>query len=687
MRARAFGACSAFALAFALAFTLPLSGARAQSALTVASPDGRTVVTVATPEGRLNWSAARDRRPVVLPSRLGFAFRDAPTLGEDLAIVASARAESDVTFSLPWGEVRQVRDQHRELRVKVAERTGLRRELWIVVRVFDDGFGFRYELPAQPNLGEFEIMEERTEFSLAEDMKAWSAPADIASPDRQEMLYSSGPVSKLRLVHTPLTLVGSAGLNAVIHEADLVDYAGMYLQGRSESRTLITSLAKWKDGAAVKGRTPFQTPWRTMQLADSPEQLTPQMLTLKLNPPSRVADTRWITPMKYDGIWWGMHVNTMTWSSGPLHGATTANTRRYVDFAAANGLRGTLVEGWNVGWDVDWMKGGDGFSFTQPYPDYDLPGLAAYAKQKGVNLIVHNETATFIENYERQLDSAFTLYERLGVRAIKTGYVGDTVNPGGHAHQGQYMVRHHRRVIETAARHGISVVMHEPIKDTGERRTWPNMLSREGSRGMEFNAWGGEGGNPPEHETILFFTRMLAGPMDFTPGIFNLLISRSGTNVPRTPQEARPRTTLAKQLALYVVLYSPVQMAADLIENYEGQPGFQFIRDVPVDWDTTRVLHGRIGDDVVVARKATGKDEWFIGAITDEEARTVDVRLDFLTPGRQYVAEVYADGPGADWRGNPLPLAITKVPVDVTTRLRVRMARGGGQAIRIRIAR
>jgi alpha-glucosidase len=654
--------------------------------LTVASPNGRTVVTVAAPDGQLIWSATRDGRPVVTPSRLGFTFRGAPALGGGVTIVASARRDHDETFALPWGEVRTVRDQHRELRVQVAERDALRREFWVVVRVFDDGLGFRYELPSQTNLRDFEIMEELTEFAMAEDMKAWWIPADVSSPDRQEMLYSSGPISKLRLVHTPLTLQGSNGLQAVIHEADLVDYAGMYLQGRSESRTLTASLAKWKDGAAVKGRTPFNSPWRTLQLADSELQLAPSLLSLKLNPPSRITDTRWITPMKYDGIWWGMHVNTMTWGQGPIHGATTANTRKYIDFAAANGLGGTLVEGWNLGWDVDWMKYGDGFSFTKSYPDYDLPGLAAYAREKGVALIVHNETGTFVENYERQLDSAFALYERLGVRAIKTGYVGDTVNPGGHAHQSQYMVRHHRRVIETAAKHRISVVMHEPIKDTGERRTWPNMLSREGARGMEFNAWGGEGGNPPEHETILFFTRMLSGPMDFTPGIFNLTLTRSGTNRPRTPQDARPRSTLAKQLALYVVLHSPVQMAADLIENYEGQPGFQFIRDVPVDWDWTRVLHGRIGDAVVVARKAKDKDEWFVGAITDEEAREITVKLDFLPVGRAYVAELYQDDAGATWAANPTALRISQAPVNSQFTLRITMAPGGGQAIRIRPA-
>ncbi|MCU0626081.1 MAG: glycoside hydrolase family 97 protein [Gemmatimonadaceae bacterium] len=672
------------ALSFLVAVA-PVAAAQAQS-LRVASPDGRNVVTLAIDRGMLTYAVARGPVQVVRPSRLGFRFRTEGVLGEGLRLVDSARTTRDTTFTLPWGEVARVHDRHAELRVVVEETRPPGRRFGVVVRAFDDGIAFRYELPAQPNLGDFEIIDELTEFVMAEDAKAWWIPANVPSPDRQEMLWSSGPVSKLDTVHTPLTMQMTTGTQVVIHEADLVDYAGMYLAGRSEGRTLRASLAKWKDGAAVKGRTPFVSPWRTIQLADRPEQLAPSLLTLKLNPPSRIADTRWIRPMKYNGIWWAMHVNTATWSSGPRHGATTANTKRHLDFAAANGLGGTLVEGWNVGWDGDWTKAGDKFSFTQAYPDYDLPGVAAHAKAKGLSLIVHNETSTFIENYERQLDSAFALYQRLGVTAIKTGYVGDTTSPGGHAHQSQYMVRHHRRVIETAARYGITVDMHEPIKDTGERRTWPNMLAREGARGQEFNAWGGEGGNPPEHETILFFTRMLAGPMDFTPGIFNLLLTRSGTGVARTPEDARPRTTLAKQLALYVVLYSPLQMAADLPENYEGQPAFRFIRDVAVDWDTTVVLHGRIGDDVVVARKAKGKDEWFLGAITDEEARTIEVPLSFLGGG-SWVAETYADGPGADWRSNPLPVAITSRTVTRAVTLRIAMAPGGGQAIRFRRAR
>jgi alpha-glucosidase len=393
----------------------------------------------------------------------------------------------------------------------------------------------------------------------------------------------------------------------------------------------------------------------------------------------------WIKPMKYVGIWWGMHINTMTWSSGPKHGATTENTKRYIDFAAANGFGGVLVEGWNTGWDGDWIQNRNAFSFTQAYPDYNLPELASYAKSKGVKIIVHNETSGGIQNYERQLEAAFAMYHSLGLDAIKSGYVTDTTAEG-YSHHSQFMVNHYRKVIETAAKYHIMLDVHEPIHDTGERRTYPNMMSREGARGQEYNAWGGEGGNPPEHETNLYFTRLLAGPMDFTPGIFDLLIER-GTGRPRRVDESRPRTTLAKQLALYVVIYSPLQMAADLPENYVGKPAFQFIRDVAVDWETSKTIDGKIGDYVIVARKAKGNDDWFLGAITDEEGRTFNVPLSFLTPGRKYVAEIYADGPGANWASNPLSVSISKRNVDSNTSLSVVLAPGGGQAVRITPAR
>jgi len=673
-------------LTLAAASAVAAATARAQDSLRVASPDGRNEVSVQLRDGRLYYAIRRDGRAVLLPSGLGFQFRGAPPLRDGLRVVGAAEKTVDESWTQPWGEVARVRDQHKELRVSVAEAAAPGRRFAVVFRVFDDGVGFRYELADSGGFRDFEVTDELTEFALADNARAWWIASNRPRLDRSEQLYSSSPVSTLDSVQTPLTMEMPDGTRVVIHEANLVDYPRMFLAGpRMEGRTLRAALAPWADGVKVRGRTPFVTPWRTIQLADRAEQLAPSLLGLKLNPPSVIADTRWIRPMKYVGIWWGMHLNTMTWASGPKHGATTANTRKYIDFAAANGFGGVLVEGWNIGWDGNWIENKNAFSFTRAYPDYDLAGLAAYAQSKRVELIAHNETSGGIENYERQLDSAFALYQRLGINAIKSGYVADTVG-GGHSHYGQFAVRHHRKVMETAARYGIMVNAHEPIHDTGERRTFPNMMSREGARGQEYNAWSNDGGNPPEHETILFFTRLLAGPMDFTPGIFDVTLTRaSGTA--RPPEAPRVRTTLAKQLALYVVLYSPLQMAADLPESYGGQPAFQFIRDVAVDWDTTRVLEGRIGDYVVVARRERNGGSWYVGAITDEEGRTFDLPLSFLPKGRRYVAEIYADGPGAHWLRNPLPVAISKRAVDATSRLRLVLAPGGGQAIRIRPAR
>jgi len=677
---RRFSGSPAFALA-ALALAVP--PLRAQVGL--ASPDGRNQVTVDIREGRLTYGMTRDRRPLVLPSDLGFEFRGAPALRDGLRITDTTRQTHDEWWTQPWGEVARVRDHYNELAVAVEETGASRRRFTLRIRAFDDGIGFRYELPEQPGLGAFQISDELTEFNLADNARAWWIPSNWARMDRSEMLYSSGPVSVLDSVQTPLTMELQDGRTfMVIHEANLVDYARMFLRKeRTETRLLRAALAPMADGVKVSGRTPFETPWRTIQVADRVTDLSPSLLGLKLNPPSRIANTSWIKPMKYVGIWWGMHINTMTWGSGPKHGATTEHTRRYIDFAAANGFGGVLVEGWNVGWDGDWIQNRNAFSFTRSYPDYDLPALAAYAKEKGVGIIVHNETSGGIQNYERQIDSAFALYRSLGLHAIKSGYVADNTSEG-HSHYSQYMVRHYRRVIEKAAEYGIMLDVHEPMHDTGERRTWPNMMSREGSRGQEYNAWSGDGGNPPEHESILFFTRMLAGPMDFTPGIFDLLIQSDTSGRPRRPDQPRIRTTLAKQLALYVVLYSPLQMAADLPENYEGKPAFQFIRDVAVDWDTTRVIDARIGDYVVVARRERGGPTWFLGAITDEQGRTFDVPLSFLPAGRRYVAEIYADGPKANWLDNPLPVAISGHPVTSASRLRVVLAPGGGQAIRFR---
>jgi alpha-glucosidase len=674
-------------LGLVLTSLLP-SALGAQETLSVTSPDGRNAVTVAVREGRLQYAVQRDGRDILLPSGLGFEFRGAPPLRDSLRITGSARNSHDETWTQPWGEVEQVRDHHNELRVSVAEEGAAQRRFEVVFRAFDDGVGFRYELPAQPGLESVEIMEELTEFVFADDPRAWSIPSNRPRMDRSEMLYSAAPLSLLDSIQTPLTLEGQDGRTfIVLHEAHLADYARMNLAARRhmEDRTLRAALAPYADGVKVRGRTPFATPWRTIQLADRAEDLVPAVLGLNLNPPNVLGDVSWVKPMKYVGIWWGMHINNVTWSSGPNHGATTANAKRYIDFAAANGLGGVLVEGWNVGWDGDWIANAHEFSFTQAYPDYDLREVTQYAKRKGVRLIMHNETSGGIANYERQIPEAFRLYQSLGIDAIKSGYVTDHID--GHSHGSQHYVRHHRMVIEQAARHRIAMNVHEPLHDTGERRTYPNMLTREGARGQEYNAWGGEGGNPPEHETILFFTRLLAGPMDYTPGIFDILLTKAkNPDGPRRPDQARVRTTLAKQLALYVVLYSPLQMAADLIENYEGRPEFQFIRDVAVDWERTRVLDARIGDYVVVARQERDTDQWFLGAITDEQGRTLDVALDFLPAGQRYVAEIYADGPDAHWLTNPHPVSITRQDVDATSRLTLRLAPGGGQAIRLRPA-
>lgn len=651
----------------------------------VASPDGRNAVTVEVREGGLHYSVQRDGRPIVLPSRLGFEFRGAPALRDSLTITGAARNTVDETWTQPWGEVARVRDHHNELKVEVAETAGPRRRFTLAVRAFDDGVAFRYELPAQPNLREFELMEELTEFAFADNPKAWWIPSDRARLDRSEMLYSQSPASLLDSVQTPLTMESRDGRTVmVLHEAHLQNYARMNVAGRAiEDRTLRAALAPLSDGVKVRGSTPFNTPWRTLQLADRAADLVPAVLGLNLNPPNVLGDVSWVRPMKYVGIWWGMHINTMTWNTGPKLGATTENAKRYIDFAAANGIDGVLVEGWNIGWDGDWIGNAELFSFTQSTPFYDLQEVARYARQKGVSLIVHNETSGGISNYERQMDEAYALYASLGLNAIKSGYVADGYR--GHNHWSQFMVNHWRRSVETAARHRIMLNIHEPVHDTGERRTYPNLMTREGARGQEYNAWAGDGGNPPEHESILFFTRLIAGPMDFTPGIFDLLLA-SAPDGPRRPEQARPRTTLAKQLALYVVVYSPMQMAADLIENYAGRPEFKFIRDVAVDWEQTKVLDARIGDHVVVARQARGGGDWYVGAVTDEEGRTLEVSLDFLEPGRRYVAEIYADGPGANWLDNPLPVSISERDVTRETRLTMTLAPGGGQAIRIRPA-
>ncbi|PSJ38090.1 alpha-glucosidase [Sphingomonas deserti] len=644
----------------------------------VASPGGVLTVSVdVNPDGRPGYSVSRLGRVVIAPSRLGFLFTDAPKLERNFTIGGESRRSADEPWEQPWGERRFVCNRYNELRIQLTEKVTPGRRLDVVFRVYDDGVGFRYEFPQQASLPQVNIAEEITEFAVADAATAWWIPA--FQWNREEYLYNKTAITEVGIAQTPMTLRTANGLHIAFHEAALVDYSGMNLQneGHGRFRAVLTPSS---EGAKVKRAAPFATPWRTMQIADSAAGLVMNDLILNLNEPNRLGDVRWVKPFKYVGVWWEMHLDKSTWGPGPRHGANTANVRRHIDFAASNGFRGVLVEGWNEGWNDDWFASGKDFSFTKAYPDFDIEELARYARSKGVRLIGHHETAGNIAVYEPQLEAALDLYQRLGIDAVKTGYVADMGGVQARGadgrihyewHEGQVMARHHLKVVTEAAKRRIAVNAHEPIKDTGLRRTYPNWVAREGARGMEFNAWG-QPPNPPEHEANLVFTRMLAGPMDFTPGVISL--EGKGQKI---------QSTIAKQLALYVVLYSPIQMAADLPENYEANPKpFQFIKDVPADWSETRVLNGEVGDFVTIARKDRKSENWYLGAITDEQGRVLDVALSFLTPGRKYRAQIYRDGPAADYRTNGKDIVIEERVVTSADRLMLQLAPGGGQAIR-----
>lgn len=643
------------------------------------SPSGVLSIEVSTNgEGRPFYRLMRQGTPVITDSRLGFLLADGPKLERNMALTAQSSGAHDDTWEQPWGERQFVRNRYNELRVTFTEtKAPGGRAYDVVFRLYDDGLGFRYEFPEA--WGEVEIADELTEFSLASDGEAWWTPA--GEWNRYEYLYNRTPISDVGRAHTPITVKLDTGVYVAFHEAALVDYAGMWLR-RVEGTRFRAQLSPGADGApSVVRQAPFPTPWRTLQISDSAPGLYMSDLILNLNEPNKLGDVSWVEPFKYVGIWWGMHLGTWSWASGPIHGATTENTKAYIDFAAENGIRGVLVEGWNVGWDGDWFGSGADMNFTQPYPDFDIEYLTRYAREKGVRLVGHHETGGNAAHYESQLEAAMAYYERLGIDSVKTGYVADAgqaqvrLADGTTAwgwHDGQEMARHHLRVVETAARHQIAVNPHEPIKDTGLRRTYPNWVAREGARGMEYSAWG-QPPNPPEHEANLVFTRMLSGPMDYTPGIFNMA-TNPGSGV---------QTTLAKQLADYVVIYSPIQMLADLPENYEARPqALQFLRDVPTDWSDTRVLSGEIGDYVVIARKDRAGDDWYLGAVTDEFGRALSADLSFLDPGRRYTAQIYRDGPTADWSSNPYDIVIEERTVTAGDTLPLNLAPGGGQAIR-----
>lgn len=663
----------------------PVSTASAEAAAptavtpsaTVTSPSGDLSFQLDATDGRLTWQATWKGEAIIEPSALGIAFKTGRDLTGDLRVASVTHTTQDQTWEQPWGERQFVRDHYNAMAAEI-EFTDGTPAFTLRARLFDDGLGFRYEIP---DTGAREITDELTEFRIDPASKTWWIPA--AGWNRYEELYHETPLRAVDRAHTPMTMeLPERGPFVSIHEAALIDYAGMWIDQRRPG-TLEADLAPWSDGTKVKVDGAFQTPWRTLQVSDTAAGLANSDLILNLNEPNALGDVSWATPSKYIGIWWCMHINECTWGSGDSHGATTERTMAYLDFAAEHGFDGVLVEGWNFGWDGDWFSNGEIFSFTETYPDFDLDALAAYGAERGVYLIGHHETSGAITNYEEQMAEAYALYERLGVPAIKTGYVAD----GGEItrrdadgkvykewHDGQYAVNHHLRVLKLAAKHKITINAHEPVKDTGLRRTYPNAFSREGARGQEYNAWG-QPPNDPGHTTILPFTRMLSGPMDFTPGIFDLNFGKS------VEEDPRVQTTLAKQLALYVLLHSPIQMAADLPRNYEARPdAFAFIKQVPVDWSQSVMLDGYPGEFAVMARKDRNSDAWYLGAVTDETARDLALPLTFLEGGR-YQAQIYKDGDAADWLTAPYDLEILQQTVQSGDTLNIKLAAGGGTAI------
>jgi alpha-glucosidase len=665
-------------LAAALTLSLP---AWAQQIIANASSPGEVLSVEVQLEGngKLAYGVKRRGKDIITPSRLGFNLANARKLDGGFSLVKKTTSEHDATWEQPWGERQFVRNRYRELRVEVEQKNRNNRRLAIVFRIYDDGVGFRYEFPEQPQLREVEILDELTEFTVARPATAWWIPA-AELPGLEEEVRKS-PLAEIGTANTPLTLRLDDGTHLAFHEAALVDYASMWLR-KVEGQKLRAMLAPSSYGPAVVRRGAFHTPWRTLQIADNAAGLYMSDLILNLNEPNKLGDVSWVQPAKFVGVWWEMHLNKGTWNAGPKHAANTENTKRYIDFAARHGFRGVLVEGWNLGWESDWGHGGADFSFTRSYPDFDLPGLAAYAKSKGVRLIGHHETGANIPAYEKQMTAAYKLYAKHGVDSVKSGYVheaGSALLPGrdGKPRYGHYDsqdgVRHFLKAVTEAAKHRIAIDTHEPVKDTGLRRTYPNWMTREGARGVEYNAWG----NPPnsvDHEAKLVFTRMLSGPMDYTPGVLSL-VGADGKVF---------NSTQAKQLANFVVIYSPLVMAADLPENYEKYPqAFKFIRDVPADWADTRVIHGAVGEYATIARKDRRSQDWYVGAVTDGQARTLALPLDFLDKGKRYKAEIYRDGDAADYRSERrFDLVVESKLVGPSDTLQLKLAPGGGQAIR-----
>jgi hypothetical protein len=655
--------------------------------------------------GQASYSVKYNGKPVILESALGIKLKEKPALDADFEILSSKLTAFNESWKPVLGQKSNIQNQYNELTISLKQKeTNVKMN--IIFKVYDEGVAFRYDFPQQENLNYFIISDEASQFNLTEDYKAFWIPGDF---DSNEYVYNETKLSeidnsKLDLnngigvksipgkyaVQSPLMMKSPSGLYVNIFEAAVVNYPVMHLNLDIANFKLSSLLVPNPIGDKAYLQTPCVSPWRTIMISDDARDIVGSQMILNLNEPSKIEDVSYIKPMKYVGIWWEMHVGKSTWDyagsqnatnfaekpvASGKHGATTENTKRYIDFASKNGFDGVLVEGWNVGWE-DWNGNWkeEVFDFTTPYPDFDLTAVAAYAKEKNVKMIMHHETSGSVANYERHLDRAFDLMKKYDYPAVKSGYVGKII-PRGEFHDGQTMVNHFNFVARRAADYKIMINSHESSRPTGYSRTYPNYIAAEAARGNEFNAW--SVGNPPNHETILPFTRLLGGPMDYTPGIFEIKMSYYD----KTKKE-QVHTTLAKQLALYVTMYSPLQMAADLLENYEKRAdAFQFIKDVALDWDDTKILEAEPGDYVTIVRKAKGKETWFLGAITDENARKSEIKLDFLTKGQKYKAIIYEDAKDADWKNNPMAYKIKTVEVTNKSKINLVLAPGGGSAI------
>lgn len=639
---------------------LAACGSHSTSEPVATSPDGRIKVSVQTEGGQLSYSISQDSESLIVPSKLGFELMGGNILGDNTEILSVTHSSHKETWETVWGESLLIEDNHNSMIVHTAH-------LDVEFRVFNDGVGFRYIFP--DDLGEFRIREELTEYRFARaDHKIWWMPR---SEPYYEAYGNHTAFDEIDCAYTPVTITGADGRFYSIHEAALLDFAKVNMVG-SDASTLKTSLTKWSDGTGVYVTDTRTTPWRTIIITDRAGGLIESHLMLNLNEPCKIEDTSWCKPGKYIGIWWELHKYMRTWYYGPQHGATTERTKEYIDFAAAHNIQAVLVEGWNKGWDGNWMKNSTGFSFTEAYPDYDFDEVMKYAASKGVQMIIHNETAANTEHYFSQIDEAYALYQKYGMHYIKTGNV-NLLMDGKEEHDGQYGVNRLHEIVEKAAQYQINVDEHEPCIPTGLCRTWPNLMTGEAIRGQEHDAWEADGGNKPEHQTVCPFIRGLAGPMDYTFGTFDF-------SNPNTPT-SRVKTTISKQLAQYVVIYSPLQMASDLYEAYEGVKAFDFISDVPTDWEQTKVLDAVIGDYVVTARQERGGSDWYLGAITDENARTLDVPLSFLGKGK-WMAQIYEDTPQTSYETSPETYQYREVEVSAKDVLSLKLATSGGCAIR-----